>query len=59
MKFEEERIRLSATDLVGHLNCRHLTQLDRAVARGAIAAPKVWDPALEALYYRQFPGERS
>ena len=24
----------SATDLVGHLNCRHLTALDRAVAEG-------------------------
>lgn len=45
-------IRLSATDLVGHLNCRHLTQLERQVAQGAAAPPKIWDPALAALWER-------
>lgn len=52
MKVEGQTIRLSASDLVGHLNCRHLTQLDRSVAMGSVAAPKVWDPALEALWQR-------
>lgn len=26
-----DSLRLSATDLIGHLNCRHLTALDLAV----------------------------
>jgi predicted RecB family nuclease len=43
---------LSATDLVGYLNCRHLTVLDRAVAEGALAKPRVWDPLLEILSKR-------
>ena len=45
-------LRFSATDLVSHLNCRHLTELDRAVATGALALPHVWDPLLEALWER-------
>ena len=42
----------SATDLVGHLNCRHLSRLDRAVAEGALAKPKTWDPLLQVLWER-------
>ena len=42
----------SASDLVGHLNCRHLTGLDIAVATGALAKPKVWDPLLQLLWER-------
>ncbi len=45
-------LRLSATDLVGHLNCGHLTRLDLAVANGALERPKVWDPLLEILWER-------
>ncbi|WP_339872990.1 TM0106 family RecB-like putative nuclease [uncultured Brevundimonas sp.] len=52
MKYDGDDVRLSATDLVGHLNCRHLTEQDRAVARGSLPEPKVWDPALEALWER-------
>ncbi|GAB4511528.1 MAG: TM0106 family RecB-like putative nuclease [Roseibium sp.] len=44
--------RLSASDLVGYLNCHHLTALDRAVAEGMRAKPKVWDPLLEILRER-------
>jgi predicted RecB family nuclease len=44
--------RLSATDLVGYLNCRHLTQLEHAAARGELSRPKFFDPALEALWER-------
>lgn len=43
---------LSATDLVGHLNCSHLTNLDMAVANGALAKPASWDPLLELLWTR-------
>jgi predicted RecB family nuclease len=45
-------MRLSATDLVGHLNCGHLTSLDMEVASGALERPKAWDPLLEILWER-------
>lgn len=45
-------VRLSATDLVGHLNCRHLTLLDRAVAAGALEKPRFWDPLFVTLLER-------
>jgi uncharacterized protein len=51
-------IRLSASDLVGHLNCRHLTGLDLAVAKGARPRPYVWDPLLEVLAERGARHER-
>jgi hypothetical protein len=35
---------LSATDLVGYLNCRHLSELDRAVVEGRLGKPKAFDP---------------
>jgi predicted RecB family nuclease len=47
-----ESIQLSASDLVGHLNCRHLTGLDIAVANGVLEKPKIWDPLLEILRER-------
>jgi hypothetical protein len=50
---------LSAADLVGHLSCRHLTQLDLAVARGKLQPPKVWDPLLQLLWERGLAHERS
>src|SRR5262245_34097043 len=45
-------IQLSASDLVGHLNCRYLTRLDLAVAHGKLAKPKRWDPLLDLLVQR-------
>jgi len=45
-------IHLSASDLVGHLNCRYLTSLDLAVANGMLAKPFTWDPLLELLAER-------
>jgi hypothetical protein len=54
----ENTIHLSATDLVGHLNCRHLTQLDHAVAIGSLGRPYVWDPLLEVLWERGARHER-
>ena len=47
MELIDDSIKLSATDLVGHLNCGHLTGLDLAVANGMLAKPHVWDPLLE------------
>src|SRR5436190_12143628 len=46
-------LELSATDLVGYLNCHHLSVLDRAVVEGVLAKPKVWDdPLLDILSQR-------
>lgn len=52
MKLESDGLRLSATDLVGYLNCRHLTQLEQAVAKGTLERPHIWDPLLEVLWAR-------
>jgi uncharacterized protein len=46
------QIHLSASDLMGHLNCRYLTELDLAVAKGEIEKPSIWDPVLEVLAER-------
>jgi hypothetical protein len=35
MRILNDRLELSASDLANHLGCRHLTQLDLLVARGA------------------------
>ena len=45
-------LRLSSGDLVGHLNCRYLTELDLRVANGELEKPKIWDPVLDALVER-------
>ena len=47
-----EVIYLTASDLVGHLNCHHLTELDLGVAAGLLEKPKSWDPLLEILRER-------
>ncbi|MBU1852336.1 MAG: TM0106 family RecB-like putative nuclease [Candidatus Omnitrophica bacterium] len=52
MKNIENTITFSATDLVGHLNCSHLTACDLNVANGKTEKPKVWDPLLEVLWER-------
>jgi hypothetical protein len=45
-------VHLSASNLVGHLNCHYLTKLDLAVAKGRLPKPSVWDPVLEVLVER-------
>ncbi|WP_338053298.1 TM0106 family RecB-like putative nuclease [Rhodomicrobium udaipurense] len=52
-------IGLSATDLVGHLNCGHLTALDIQVTNGTLAKPIHWDPLLEILRERGFRHEQA
>ena len=59
MKKVGESFELSATDLVGYLNCHHLAGLDRAVANGALSKPKVWDPLLQILAERGIAHEQS
>jgi hypothetical protein len=50
-------LRFSASDLVGHLDCHHLTALDAAVARGSITKPRIWDPVLQTLVERGWPAK--
>jgi uncharacterized protein len=59
MRKDEETVHLTTSDLVGHLNCRYLTALDLAVARGEIAKPSVWDPVLEILAERGAQHEKA
>jgi len=40
---------LSPTDLVGHLQCQHLTQLERLAALGQVVRPEREDPELDIL----------
>ena len=59
MKKAGESFELTATDLVGYLNCHHLSELDRAVAEEKLAKPKVFDPLLEVLSERGVRHEQS
>ncbi len=52
-------LRLSATDVANHLACRHLTQLDRAVAEGQRKAPAWRDPGLALLQERGLRHEQA
>jgi predicted RecB family nuclease len=52
-------LRLAATDVANHLACRHLTQLDRAVAEGRRKAPAWRDPALALLQERGLRHEQA
>jgi uncharacterized protein len=52
MKVDFGFLRLSASDLSNHLECRHLTSLDLAVALGKKPAPKWESPDLWVLQER-------
>ena len=47
-----DNIELSASDLVGYLNCRYLSNLDLAVASGQLEKPKHRDRFLNLLQER-------
>ena len=55
----EETIRLSASDLVNHLACTHLTELNHEVAADLRTAPGDWDPTLELLRERGLVHEQA
>ncbi|MGZ2439382.1 TM0106 family RecB-like putative nuclease [Sinorhizobium medicae] len=59
MKNVGSELRLSASDLVGHLNCSSLTAFDLKVAQGTLGKPARWDPLLEILRERGFRHERA
>jgi len=48
----------SATDLVGYLECEHLTTLERAAIGGLVDRPKREDPELEVLQERGMQHEQ-
>lgn len=50
MEIVQGVLQLSASDLVGHLSCRHLSVLDHAVAHGQSPRPTHWDPLLQILW---------
>jgi len=45
-------IRLTASDLVGHHDCHHLTMLEKAVAVGSLERPRSWSPLASILAER-------
>ena len=49
MKFKTATFTLSVTDLVNHLSCKHLTQLNQSLAKGKIAPPSWRDPDRDRL----------
>jgi predicted RecB family nuclease len=53
-----DRLRLSPSDLVGHVDCHHLTSLDIAVVCGQLEKPKPYDPLLQILVERGLAHER-
>ena len=52
MRKSAGRVVYSATDLVGYLECEHLSRLDRAAAAGLVTAPQIDDPVLERIAKR-------
>jgi len=52
MKVLNGQVALSASDLVGYLNCNHLSALDLDVVHGHREKPKHYDPLLELLKER-------
>ena len=48
MLIVDEVVHLSASDLVGHLNCSYLTNLDLAVAKGS------WISRLSGIQFWKF-----
>ncbi|TME30655.1 MAG: TM0106 family RecB-like putative nuclease [Chloroflexi bacterium] len=57
-RLEDGRIVFSATDLVGFLECEHLTVLERAALEGAVERPSREDPELAVLQERGLEHEQ-
>jgi hypothetical protein len=55
----DETSRFNASDLVGYLDCHHLTTLDVAVARGDAEKQKALDPLVQILGERGLVHERA
>ena len=50
MKLKNEQLIYSPTDLSNHINCKHLTELNKLESKGELQSPEVYyNPSLEAL----------
>ncbi len=58
MRITDGRISFGAGDLVDHLACRYLTELNTQLAAGALAAPGDRDPMLDLLRQRGLAHEQ-
>ena len=58
-RHEDGTLVVSATDLVGFLECDHLVTLEQARARGEIEKPFRFDPQLELLRKRGYAHEQA
>ncbi|MEZ4503110.1 MAG: TM0106 family RecB-like putative nuclease [Dehalococcoidia bacterium] len=58
MQLIDGRLVYSATDLVGFLDCRHLTNLEHAAVEGHLARPVRDDPVLDRIAQRGEEHER-
>ena len=52
MRITDGQVRFGAGDLVNHLACRYLTELNTQMAEGVLAAPGDRDPMLDLLQQR-------
>jgi len=59
MKKSENGLSLYPSDLVNHLGCGHLTQLNLAVAEGILDKPKYHDPNADVLRERGLEFEKA
>ena len=59
MRIANGQVTFGAGDLVNHLACRYLTDLNTQMAEGAIAAPGDRDPMLDLLRQRGMAHEQS
>ena len=57
MKIADGQVRFGAGDLVNHLACRYLAELNTQMAEGVLAAPGDRDPMLDLLRQRGFAHE--
>lgn len=55
----KNKIRLSASDLVNFLGCKHLTELDRKVVNGELDKPDWNDPVISILHRKGLEHESS
>jgi len=59
MRKTADSLQLAATDLTAYLSCKHLSELNRAVAEGQLSGPTNWDPFLKLLQERGSAFEHS
>jgi hypothetical protein len=59
MKNFKDSIQYSASDLINHLGCKHLTELDRQTVLGIINPPDWINPALALIQQKGIEHERA